>query len=51
MLKEAIEKIVEMAQPNIVSSHGKEYTDKQRTISHRNVLLPDDGDTHPVFYR
>lgn len=29
MLKEAIEKIVEMAQPNIVSSHGKEYTDKQ----------------------
>ena len=29
MLKEAIEKIVEMAQPNIVSSHGKEYSDKQ----------------------
>ena len=28
MLKEAIEKIVEMAQPNIVSSHGKEYSDK-----------------------
>lgn len=28
MLKEAIEKIVEMAQPNIVSLNGKEYSDK-----------------------
>lgn len=38
MLKEAIEKIVEMAQPNIVDVHGDSYTDKRlHYVPHERV--------------
>lgn len=40
MLKEAIEKIVEMAQPNIVSLHGKEYSDKRLHYIPAECLAP-----------
>lgn len=40
MLKEAIEKIVEMAQPNIVDVHGDSYTDKRLRYVPRERMAP-----------
>ena len=40
MLKEAIEKIVEMAQPNIVDVHGDSYTDKRLHYVPRERMAP-----------
>lgn len=47
MLKEAIEKIVEMAQPNIVDVHGDSYTDKRLHYVPRERMAPVLA-THPL---